>query len=207
MTIGKRLLSALYKLALLAAVVAGLYLTMFDHAEGFKAQSLRYFTIQSNILVALALLYFLFYQENSRIRSIVRGSVLLSIIITGLVFHTLLVPQWGELFIDGIDLPGHLTHTVAPVGFFLDWALFERKGLMQLADLPFWTLYPLLYWLFAILQGAKTGFYPYFFMDVPTLGYSGALLWLAALTAVFLLIGLLLLGADRLLGRAGRHRG
>ncbi|NLA11133.1 MAG: Pr6Pr family membrane protein [Firmicutes bacterium] len=206
MPLKNRLPAMLYRLALLAAVTAGLYLTMFGHGEGFNALSLRYFTIQSNILVALALLYFLLSPENGRIRIIVRGSVLLSIIITGLVFHTLLVPQFGELFGGGIDLSGHLTHTIAPVGFLLDWLLFERKGLMQPADLPFWTLYPLLYWLFSIWQGAETGFYPYFFMDVSTLGYGGALLWLAALSAFFLIIGLLLLGIDRLLARPAGQR-
>ncbi|NMD42202.1 MAG: Pr6Pr family membrane protein [Firmicutes bacterium] len=202
MSVKNRIPSTLYKLALLAAVSGGLYLTVFDRVEGFKALSLRYFTIQSNILVALALLYFLIYPENSRFRAIVRGSVLLSIIITGLVFHLLLVPQSSELFVRGIDLPGHLTHTVAPLGFLLDWALFDRKGQMRPADLPFWTAYPLLYWLFSIVQGARTGFYPYFFMDLGRLGWGGACSWLAVLTAVFLLIGALLTGADRLLGRA-----
>lgn len=83
----------------------------------------------------------------------------------------------------------------------LDWLLFDRKGRMQLANLPFWVIHPLLYWLFSVLQGAKTGFYPYFFMDVSELGYDGALLWLAVLTAVFLLIGLFLIETDRLWGR------
>lgn len=202
MSVGNRIPSTLYKLALLAAVSGGLYLTVFDRVEGFKALSLRYFTIQSNILVALALLYFLIYPENGQFRVIVRGSVLLSIIITGLVFHLLLVPQSSELFVHGIDLPGHLTHTVAPLGFLLDWALFDRKGQMRPADLPFWTIYPLLYWLFSIVQGARTGFYPYFFMDLGRLGWGSTCLWLAVLTAVFLLVGALLMGADRLLGRA-----
>lgn len=201
MQIKNPLLSYAYKIILLGAVSAGLYLSVFDYGEGFSALSLRYFTIQSNILVALALLYLLFSRESSRVRPIVRGSVLLSILITGLVFHLLLRPQMGVYFAGGIDLANHLTHTAAPLGFLLDWILFDRKGRMQTAHLPFWTAFPLLYWLCSILVGAKTGFYPYFFMDIGKLGYGGALIWLAVLSAVFLLIGLLLIGLDRLLNR------
>lgn len=201
MRIKKPVLSVVFKLLLLAAVIAGLYQNMFHYLEGFSSLSLRYFTIQSNILVALALIYFLLSSENNRGRTIVRGSVLLSITITGLVFHILLKPHLGDLFPGGIDLANHLTHTAAPLGFMLDWLLFDHKGRMQPADLPYWTIYPLLYWLVTVLLGARTGFYPYFFMDVGELGYGGALLWLAALVVVFLLVGIIIMGVDRLLGR------
>ncbi len=202
MRVVNRFVSTVFKLILLAAVIAGIYLSIFQHSEGFNIIPLRYFTIQSNILVALALLYFLISPDSGRARAILRGAVLLSIIITGLVFHILLKP--GELFASGIDLTNHLTHSVAPLGFALDWLLFDRKGEMQWAHLPLWTIYPLLYWLCTVLCGAKTGFYPYFFMDVGKLGYGGALLWLAVLTVVFLIVGLFLIGLDRLLDRRKR---
>ncbi len=203
MHLNSRPVSTVYRLILLAAVLSGLYLSIFHLSEGFSAQALRYFTIQSNILVALALLYFLIFPQENRLRAIIRGSVLLSILVTGLVFHVLLVPRAGEYFTGGVDLVNHLTHTIAPLGFFLDWLFFDRKGQLQFADLPYWVIYPLLYWVFTVLQGAYTGFYPYFFMDVSLLGYGGALLWLAGLVLFFSLFGLLLLGADRLLGRRG----
>lgn len=201
MCIGNRFVPIVYKLLLLSAVLSGLYLSIFHLSDGFNGLALRYFTIQSNILVALAILFFLIYPRETRLRAIIRGSVLLSILVTGLVFHFILVPQLSDYFVGGIDLVNHLTHTIAPLGFILDWLLFDRKGQLKLADLPFWVIYPLLYWLVTVLQGAYTGFYPYFFMDVSLLGYGGALLWLAALIFFFSLLGLLLMGADRLLGR------
>lgn len=147
MCIGNRFVPIVYKLLLLSAVLSGLYLSIFHLSDGFNGLALRYFTIQSNILVALAILFFLIYPRETRLRAIIRGSVLLSILVTGLVFHFILVPQLSDYFVGGIDLVNHLTHTIAPLGFILDWLLFDRKGQLKLADLPFWVIYCCTGWL------------------------------------------------------------
>ncbi len=201
MHVESRPISIIYKLLLLGAVVYGLYASLFPGGLPL----LRYFTIQSNILVALATAYFLFFPRFTRFRMIVRGAVLISILVTGVVFHLFLVPRMPEYFGSGVDLVNHLTHTVAPLGFLLDYLLFDRKGLIRLSDIPFWTIYPLLYWAVTIIQGVFTGFYPYFFMDVSKIGYGGALLWLLALVVFFLLVASLpIYLLDRLLGRKKR---
>ena len=116
----------LFKAILLAAVLCGLYTSFFQPEFGFyDLPPLAYFTIQSNILVALYLVYTMISPRHNRFRTITRGVVLLSISITGLVFHIILAPEIKLFTGKNISFAQHLTHTVAPIGFIIDWLLFD----------------------------------------------------------------------------------
>ena len=52
----------------------------------------------------------------------------------------------------------------------------------------------------SLLHGAVTGFYPYPFLEVGQLGYERVLLNMGVLMAAFAVLGLILVGIDRLLG-------
>lgn len=190
-----RSVSTIYKLILLGAVLYGIYLSLFRGVD-YGLHPLNFFTIQSNILVALALLYFLLVRRLNRLRAVIRGSVMLSILITALTFHTMLVPYYPEFFGEGLDLRAHLTHTLVPAGFILDWLFFDPKNQMRFTDIRYWVIYPLLYWLINVIRGAFTGVYPYFFMDIGAIGFDAALLWLLSLTLFFILVGLLIIRID-----------
>lgn len=196
-----RLYSIAFKMFVLGFVLYGLYLSFFVpdfEIEGLPAIS--FFTTQSNILVAMALVYLITEPRHGRFRSFIRGSVMLYILITGLVFHVLLIPAYPELFADGVKFRYHLTHTIAPVGFILDWLLFERKGLMCCRDFKYWFVYPLLYWSGTVIAGRFSGVYPYFFMDINSIGLAFALFWLLFLMALFIPLGLLLIWLDNKIG-------
>ena len=53
---------------------------------------------------------------------------------------------------------------------------------------------------FSVLHGAGTGFYPCPFLEVGQLGYERVLLNMSVLMAAFAVLGLTLVGIDRLLG-------
>lgn len=192
-----RFIANIYRIILMAVILYGLYLSIFmplRPGEGLPAMA--YFTIQSNILVVLALFYFIFKPEPGRFRAVIRGCVLLYIMATGLIFHIVLVPALPEYFAEGLAFRHHITHTIAPLGFFLDWLLFDRREQMRYADAKYWPIYPLFYWLFSVVQGSFSGMYPYFFFDVQAIGLSATLLWLAALIAIFSIIGLIMVWVD-----------
>lgn len=197
-----RSVSNVYKIILLVVVLYGLYSSIFKpEFEMNGLHSLCYFTIQSNILVALFLLYALIYPELTRFRAVARGIAMLSISVTGAVFHFVLVPQFPDFFSAGISFTQHLLHTIAPLGFIVDWLQFDQKGQMRLKDILYWVIYPLLYWVVFTAYGNISGLYPYFFMDIGEIGISTALIWLLALTVFFTLIGFLFIGIDMALGR------
>lgn len=195
----KRNIITVYRVLLMAVILYGLYLSIFMPLrpdEGLPA--IAYFTIQSNILVVLALLYFIFNPEPGRFRAILRGCVLLYIIATGLIFHIILVPALPEYFAEGLAFRHHITHTIAPLGFFLDWLLFDHSKQLRYSDARYWLIYPFLYWLFSVIQGIYSGMYPYFFFDVQAIGLGATILWLVALIAIFSVIGLILVWIDSL---------
>jgi hypothetical protein len=188
-----------YRVLLIAIILWGLYLSIFmplRPGEGLPA--IFYFTIQSNILVVLALLYFIFNPEPGRFRAILRGCVLLCIMATGLIFHIILVPALPEYFAEGLAFRHHITHTIAPLGFFLDWLLFDRSGQLRYSDVRYWPIYPTLYWLFSVIQGSFSGIYPYFFFDAQAIGLGATILWLVGLIAIFSVIGFVLVWLDSL---------
>lgn len=152
--------------------------------------------MQSNILVVFFTVYVMLMPRITRLRTIARGSVLLYIAVTGLVFHFVLVPNYPEFFAGGVTFRHHLTHTIAPLGFFLDWLLFDAGGLIKAGDIKYWLIYPTLYWLVSTVRGLAVGAYPYFFMDLNLLSPGTVLFWFLALSAFFVLLGLLIVFID-----------
>lgn len=202
--------SIIYRALLLTIILYGLYHSFFVPIEIDipLLPAIAYFTTQSNIMVALALIFFLLQgQKTSRVRTIIRGGVLLYIMITGLVFHGLLVPNLPEFFAEGIPFNQHITHTIAPLGFALDWLLFDERNKMRYKDIKYWLIYPLLYWLGTVAQGRFSGLYPYFFMDIGEMGLISALLWLLALSACFILLSLAIVRLDHLKGKKSESPG
>jgi hypothetical protein len=199
MYISSRPVSVICKLLFLALVLYGIYMSFVEPIVEEDLFPISYFSIQSNILVAMTTFYFIMIPRFTRFSAIVRGSVMLCILVTGLVFHIVLVPHYTEFFKEGLAFKDHLTHTIAPLGFVLDWLLFDQKGLMKFFDIKYWVIYPLLYWIITVSQGAFSGVYTYFFMDIGKIGFGAALAWLLALSVIFIIIGFVLIGIDNLL--------
>lgn len=95
-------------------------------------------------------------------------------------------------------------HVFLPLMFFADWIFFyehkKTKWYYPLISL----IMPLIYVAFIVIRGlivdhATTEIvYPYFFLDIDTLGYGGFFLWLFGLIAAFVIIGYLFLLFDHL---------
>ncbi|HEX9881626.1 MAG TPA: Pr6Pr family membrane protein [Hyphomicrobium sp.] len=167
-----------------------------------------YFTILTNILVAVALLvpvvapasragHFL---DRPPVRTAIAGYI----IVVGAVYYLLLRntghAQGWTLFFE------HVLHYVTPPLFVLDWLLFVPKG-----GVPWRTGFaclgfPAVYAVWTLAYGALSGWYPYPFLDVPDLGYAQALLNMAGLVTAFLILELVLVAIGRLLARSASAR-
>jgi hypothetical protein len=186
--------------------------------EGYGAGTLRYFTIQSNILVAAVTLSLrvdgLLRARAGRApataepggglaAAYLRGIAMLAISLTGIVFHTLLAP----LLPSPIGFDSHVLHTIVPIGFVLDWLVFSRKGRFRFRDVPVWVVYPLVYLAATLLVAAYyDGFYPYPFMDAATYGYGAVARNCAVLLVAFAALAVAYVGVDKLLARWARKR-
>jgi hypothetical protein len=168
-----------------------------------------YFTLLSNILVALAMtLPWLapdrrlgrFFSEPS-----VRTAIAVYIIIVAMIYHFILRqlwdPQGWQLVADTIE------HEVAPALYVLDWLLFVPKGGLKFKSAFVWLAFPLAYAAYALIYGALTEFYPYPFLDVSKLGYQHVLINMAGLIVIFAALGLLLIAIGRGLSLVEARRG
>lgn len=161
-----------------------------------------YFTILTNLLVALSLSLILFYTRTGLGAFFSRASVQTAIagcmLVVGAIYNLVLAKLWnphGSQWLADV-----LLHTVLPLFYLAYWILFVPKGTLGLsAPLP-WLLYPLVYLLYSLGRGALLGWYPYPFLDVHDLGMARVLVNSAILLGVFLILFYVLTLADRAMG-------
>ncbi|MEU6121973.1 Pr6Pr family membrane protein [Streptomyces sp. NPDC047123] len=199
---------AAFRALIALAAVTGI---VIDLALGSPPRVLSYFTVQSNVLVAvvLGLSAGRAWQGRPALRPWVTGGTLVYISITGLVYHLVLANEASAFSMTGGTLSGwhavsnQLLHTVTPIGVALDWLLLTRPGGLRLRHAGLWLLYPLAYLAFALARGAllspgSTARYPYPFLDVDLHGYAGVLGNAVVFGLSFYALALLVVGLDRI---------
>ena len=157
-----------------APVEPGLYGNTPDGAAGALARvadTLSYFTIWSNIAVAVAVtLLAMDPVRDSVARRVLRLSSLLMITVTAIVYQVVLAP--------GIDVAGWslltdpLLHAVTPLVTVVVWAVWGPRGWITARLLPGALAVPLMWIVWMLARGAVIDAYPYGFANVVELGYA-----------------------------------
>lgn len=165
-----------------------------------------YFTILTNILVALAMTLPLVRGASrasvwSRTAS-VRASVTMYAVVVGLIYHLLLRATWEPRGLQIVT--DTLLHTVMPLAILVDWLAFTPKGRLRWIDAGKWLAFPLAFGAWSLLHGTVGSWYPYWFIDVGELGFARVVINLVGLLAFFALVGLIVVAIDRTLGRRDR---
>lgn len=165
------------------------------------ARYFGYFTILTNILVALAFTVPL-VQPRSRAGRFfshpnVRSAIAVYITIVGIAYSLLLRhiwnPQGWQLVAD------RMLHDVSPILYGVFWFLFVPKATLQWRNLSGWLIYPLAYLVVALIRGAIFKWYPYPFLEVDKLGYPQVLLNVVMLFIGFCVVGAVVIGIARLI--------
>ncbi|RYY23697.1 MAG: hypothetical protein EOP62_19275 [Sphingomonadales bacterium] len=167
-----------------------------------------YFTILMNVIVALAMTGPALAPDSALGRWTategVRAAVAMYIAVVGVTYHFLLSHVWdpqGWLFVSN-----GLLHYVMPIAFVLDWLLFTPKGGLRWIDAVKWLSVPLVYMVWTVIHGYASDWWPYWFVNLPTLGLSKAAFWFTAMLALFMVAGLVVVAIDRTIGRRDRSR-
>lgn len=155
---------------------------------------LSFFTIQTNALVALAMLLPLVAPESRLGRWVAKPSVrtvlAAYILIVFAVYVLLLRSEWSP---QGWDrFADQLLHYVTPAIFVIDWLLFVPRGQVSWRVVPKALAFPILYMGWTLLHGHLANWYPYPFLNVGKFGLDaalrnggGLLLVFGAVTAAF----------------------
>ena len=186
------------------AVIAQLYLIIVNRVESIPETILRFFsfyTILTNILVALCFTI-LGFNPNSKLgrffsKSTTQTAIAVYITTVGVVYNVILRFIWNP---QGLQMAvDELLHLLTPVLFILYWMIYTPKAGLQWKNVFPWLLYPFVYFGFILIRGALSGYYPYPFINVKTLGYYKVLLNTGGLTIGFLLLSLLLVAIAKLM--------
>ncbi len=163
---------------------------------------LRFFTIITNLLVALTMTA---VAAGRRVSPFILAGLTLAIVFVGAIYVALL---HGLVELTGrAILTNALLHYVVPLAMAFYWLAFAPKIGLGHRDPLRWSVYPLLYLAYVIVRGSIDGRYPYPFIDVSSLGYGRTVLNSLLLLIVYLLAGLVLVVIGRALARRRGARG
>lgn len=191
-----------------SAVVLQFYLMLNNRVFSIPETVTRffsYFTILTNILVATCYTSLSLNRNTpgtgffSRVRTVTAIAVYITIV--GFVYNLVLRQVWEPKGLQKIV--DELLHSANPIVFAVYWFFFVSKKELQWTDSLRWLGFPFVYLLWVLARGAYSGFYPYYFIDVTTLGYTHVLLNSGIMLMVFMLVSLLYLAVART--RAGRE--
>jgi hypothetical protein len=142
----------------------------FDDPIQRGANSLAFFTVQSNIIVAVTTAMLARSVEPmGPAFAVARLVGLVAITVTGIVYHVALaslveLAQWDEF-------GNQLVHTVVPVLTVVGWLAFGPRGATSARTAWQSLIFPVAWLAFTLIRGAIVDFYPYPFVDVRQLGY------------------------------------
>jgi hypothetical protein len=202
-------------LALVGSIAS---LGIFDNINMIRWDFYVHFTNISNFLCFGVMLAALIQTAKKKEDSYVSAAPLLKfigmlgILLTFLVFNIMLAGAEGRDPQANWRVGSLIFHVTLPVLYIADWFLFyERKQCKwyyPIASIGF----PLVYVIFLLIQAVILNFnssilipnsttpliYPYFFVNLDTLGVSGVLMWIVILAAAFAAVGFGFFGLDRL---------
>jgi hypothetical protein len=190
-----------FALILQFSISTKLYITEGRTLAGAFIRILSYYTIQTNLLVAVALTILLlkpasglgkFFSKTS-----VSTAIAVYITIVGLVYNFILKGTWKP---EGLfKLADILLHTASPVVFVIFWLLFVPKENINWKQIFRWAIFPFLYLIYSLIRGAISGEYPYPFINAAQIGYQQVAVNAVLILIAFLIICAGFIGVNRLL--------
>ena len=156
---------------------------------------LGYFTVLTNMLVGVAATWPLLSPSSAWGRFFARpttiGWVTASIAFVGLAYFALLRHAWNP---QGLQLLADvLMHYIVPILVVIYSGTALRGHALRWTAPLWWSLYPLIYFVYVLVRGVLFDHYPYGFIDVSQLGYARTLrnavfLWIAFLVLAYVLM-------------------
>lgn len=154
-----------------------------------------YFTIQSNILVAVVMFLLLTRRTGTQWFRVVRLAALIGITVTGVVAFVALPPS--PTYTTANLICDRLLHIVVPLLTFVGWIAFGPRGYVTTGDVLPALAWPVV-WLAATLGLAPlTGWYPYPFLNVDRNGWGSVLVVCLGIAVLFVALCGVALWADR----------
>lgn len=204
--------SMILKLVVSISAILGTFLSAYAGRNSFMGgrSVFMYFTIQSNIALAIVScvgLFFMLKNTNTKaLWDIIRFVATVSITLTGIVFCFVLAPTMG---IKAWNFQNILTHVVVPIASIIDFFVAGTQNKISKVNTLWVVVPPIIYAIYAgIGYAANWQFapginYPYFFLNwgspagafgfTNELPFMGSMWWILALLIFLIVVGYLYL--------------
>lgn len=160
---------------------------------------LIFFTVISNLAVAIAFTLMLLGVQRMRNPRLLAG-LALTMMLVGIVFELLL--RGLNHHSDMLKVVNEsIQHDLVPVLSVAAWIVLAEKGRMKARDPWLIALFPIGYLVYALIRGLLTDVYAYPFINPDKIGWTGVWTYVLAISAVFLLVGHGMVMLDGWLGR------
>lgn len=191
------------------AIIIRIYLGIVDVINGadplvYFGNMFSYFTMQSNVMVGIWLLFVLLLggkEERALIlHPIVHGAICLYITATFLIFAVFLSPYYQPTGLEGVY--NILMHYVIPFAFIAEWIVSELDTRYEYNYLIYYTSYPFAYLFYTVIRGFITGFYPYYFFDLNQISILDLIVNVIMLIILFTILGTIYITINRKLNKS-----
>lgn len=191
---GFKFIVIVYRLLFGLLVIAAVAWQLSDRAfgPGFSfVNFFSFFTILSNLFVAVMFISSVWIGRRGRLISALRGAATLYMVITGIVYAVLLAPLTAD---GGLTLPwvNTVLHQIMPVVALLDWLLVPPAQKIKRNMVISWLAFPLAYLAYSLVRGHFVGWYPYPFLNPDGQGYLVVAVYCAGVAISFIAVGSLL---------------
>lgn len=153
----------LYRLAFALLTFVAAFVQLRDSTN--VANFFSFFTIQSNLIGAAVLLVAAcLVPRETRTWSLIRGAAAIYLVLTGVIYNTLLVDLAEELqtTIPWVD---DVLHKIIPIVMLIDLLLVPLAHRIRWREATVWAIYPLAYFAYSLIRGPIVDWYPYPFLD------------------------------------------
>jgi len=200
------------KIIIICVAAAGLYSGSGMAHKKFTRDVFIYFTTLSVVFCFAYFLVFIvldmFGIGGGSLMGFIHGAVILCVTVTMAVYHLVLIPNLRSRIENFkiFSLPNLCMHYAVPLLTIAHWVIFSEKGQFTYYYPFLWTVFFLVYF-FAVIIRAKAGAciagteskYPYYFIDIDAIGFKKTARNVAALAAVIVALGYVLVFVDSLL--------
>lgn len=205
-------ISLLLKLVVAFFALYGVFLSMNAGADKFMGgiKMLMYFSIQSNIVIAIICLIGIYYifskNKTPNLWQIIKFVGTLSITLTGAVFCFVLAPTMGFAAWNTVNI---YTHVIVPIAAVLDFFVTGIDFNIKKKNVVYTIIPPILYLIYASIGYVQnwdfgSGInYPYFFLNwgskthafgfTNELPFMGVVWWMLLLFILIILVGIIYL--------------
>lgn len=145
-----------------------------------------YFTIESNLFAAALFLILAARRgERSARFDLFRGSAVVYMTVTGIVFNVLLANSNVDTAIPWVN---DVVHSLMPIVVVVDWLLDPPQRRLTYRQGLLWISYPAAWLVYTLVKGPIVDKYPYPFLDPANGGYGTVAIYCVAILVVMAIV-------------------